>query len=132
MGLLRNRKNSKHQGEIGLARAIAWFANNGFVPLIPLSDNQDYDLAVDDGNRLYKVQVRTTYHQKPSGVYQAHLRVMGGNRSGAGKVKYLDAGKIDYLYVLTDAGDEYVIPCHEINARASISLGEVYEKHRVS
>jgi hypothetical protein len=62
MSILRNQKNSRLQGNVGLANAIAWFANNGYRPAIPLTDSQDYDLIVDDGEKLYKVQVRTTYH----------------------------------------------------------------------
>ena len=132
MSVLRSQKNSRHQGNVGLATAIAWFANNGYLPLIPLTDSQDYDLVVDDGTRLYKVQIKTTYHLNGNGYYMANLRVMGGNRSGTGKVKHFDPRKVDLLFVLTEAGDQYVIPANEVMARSAISLGEAYQQYKVS
>lgn len=132
MGILRNRKNSRWQGDVGLATAIAWFAENHYRVSIPLTDSQDYDLVVDDGDRFYAVQVRTTYCQKPSGFYQANLRVMGGNRSGTGKTKHFDPQKVDLLFILTEAGEKYVIPSSELAARSSISLGAIYQKYKVS
>ncbi len=123
MGILRNRKNSKQQGDAGLTTAIAWFDGNGYRVSIPLTDSQDYDLVVDDGDRLYRVQVRTTYYQPYEAIYQVHLIVSGGNRSGTGKAKYFDPKKVEFLFVLTDTGDKFLIPCDEITTRKSINLG---------
>jgi hypothetical protein len=132
MGILRDRKNSRWQGDVGLAAAIAWFAENHYRVSIPLTDSQDYDLVVDDGDRLYKVQVRTTYRLEYESIYKVNLVVSGGNRSGTGKVKYFDPGCVDLLFVLTDAGDRFLIPCDEITTRKSINLGANYQKYRVS
>jgi len=38
-----------------------------------LTDSQDYDLIVDDGARLYKVQVKTIYHLAYENIYQVNL-----------------------------------------------------------
>jgi hypothetical protein len=132
MSVLRNQKNSKHQGNVGLGAAIAWFEENDFRISIPLTDSQDYDLIVDDGNRLYKVQVRTTYHLAYEKIYQVHLKVNGGNRSGVGKVKRLVETDVDLLFVLTETGEQFLIPCSEITARNHINLGDGYQKYKVS
>lgn len=53
------RANPRRQGEIGLGAAIAWFSRVGYLVSVPLCDNQPYDLVVDNGERLLKVQVKT-------------------------------------------------------------------------
>ncbi len=63
--LLRKQRNSKQQGDVGLAIAIAWFAKNGYRVSIPLTDSQDYDLVIEVETRFYSVQVRTTYYKNP-------------------------------------------------------------------
>lgn len=129
---LQETRNSKKQGDIGLVTAIWWFERNGCPVSIPLTDSQDYDLVADVDGKLSKVQVRTTYHKKPSGIYKADLRVRGGNRSGTGKVKHFDPVRVDYMFVVTNAGDMYLIPSNEIANIHSVTLGEKYEQYRVT
>lgn len=131
--LLRNHKNSKQQGDVGLALAIAWFADNGYRVSIPLTDSQDYDLVVEIDAHFYGVQVRTTYYKRaPNRGYTVNLRVMGGNRSGTGKVKYFNPDVVDYLFVVTDTREKYLIPSREITSKVSLTLCEKYEKYRVT
>lgn len=129
--LLSKQRNTKKQGDIGLALAIAWFEMNGYPTLIPLTDSQDYDLGVDTGYRLCKVQVRTTYYKKPSGMYAVNLVVSGGNRSGTGKVKLFDPQKIDFLFAVTDVGDKYFIPSAVIDCRRMLTLSGKYAQYKV-
>ena len=55
-----NVNNFKQQGNIGMAYAIAYYTKLGYVVSIPLTDSQDYDLIIDTGIKLLKVQVKTT------------------------------------------------------------------------
>lgn len=128
---LETRGNSRHQGDVGLAIAIAWFHKHGYLPAIPLTDSQDYDLIVDDDHNLYKVQVRTTYYKTPHGIYQVNLQVSGGNRSGTGKVKPFDPARVDYLFVVTNNEDLYLFPSADIKARRALNLGEKYVQYKV-
>ena len=128
---LRTQKNSKTQGNIGLATAILWFEQNGYSTYIPLTDSQEDDLVVRINGKLCGVQVKTTYHQKPSGSYAVNLVVSGGNRSGTGKIKYFDPTMVDYLFVVTDANDKYLIPATHVLAKKALVLGEKCEPYRV-
>jgi ribosomal 30S subunit maturation factor RimM len=58
--------------------------------------------------------------------------VNGGNRSGIGKVKRLIETDVDLLFVLTEAGEQFLIPCNEITARKCINLGVNYQQYKVS
>jgi hypothetical protein len=131
MLLLQKQKNSKTQGDVGLAIAIAWFAQNGYHISIPLTDSHDYDLVVEVNGRFSGVQVRTTYHRNPQGNYRVNLRVLGGNRSGTGKVKLFDPKKVDYLFVVTDSGEKYLFPTSVINNRNSLTMYGKYAAYKV-
>jgi hypothetical protein len=75
------RDNPRKQGDIGVGAAIAWFMANGYCVLMPLSESQPYDLVVDDGERLQRVQVKTTTAKSPYGRYVVSLQTAGGNQS---------------------------------------------------
>ena len=57
--------NSKDQGGETEARIISQFVANGYSVSIPFGDNDKYDLPVDDGTRLYRVQCKTAWQNKP-------------------------------------------------------------------
>lgn len=132
-GFLRGQRNSKKQGDVGLGVAIGWFSSKGYSVSVPLTDSQDYDLVVEMNGKFCAVQVKTTFHTTEYGVYQANLRVFGGNRSGTGKIKYFNTtSTIDYIFVLTERGDMYLIPSSDVTSKATINLGEAMEAYRVS
>jgi hypothetical protein len=126
--LFDNAINSKKQGDIGMCYAMAYYAKLGWTVSVPVTDSQDYDLVVDNGTRLFKVQVKTTKSISPSGNYWVSLRTIGGNRSGTGKCKDFSENSSDLLFALTD----YSIPKSEISAVSSVALGERYLPYRVT
>lgn len=130
--LFDNAANSKKQGDIGMCYAIAYYSKLGYTVSIPVTDSQDYDIIVDTGNNLLKVQVKTTSCKSPHGIYQVALRTCGGNRSGSGKCKLFTDNSSDLLFVLTESGECYSIPTSEITTTTSINLGEKYLAYKVT
>jgi hypothetical protein len=104
---------------------------HGYEIFMPLGDYPDSDLVVRMDARLCAIQVRTTYYKNPAGNYIVHLRVNGGNRSGAGKTKYFDPSRVDYLFAFAEDESMYLIPSYAIEARSALSLCGKYEKYRV-
>lgn len=130
--LLREQKNSKHQGDVGLAIAIGWFVANHYRVAIPLTDSQDYDLVIETEGKFYSVQVKTTYFKVPeTGNYHLSLKVSGGNRSGTGKIKTFDPSRVDFIFGVTEMGDKYLIPSSAISARHAISLCDKWAQYKV-
>lgn len=120
-------KNTKKQGDAGLGKAICWFVSNGYNVSIPLTDSQDYDLVVENGSSLSKVQVKyTTYQDR--GHYQANLSVKGGNRTSRGRIKVFDKSLVDYVFVITGEGTEYFIPTKDIDVHYHLILHTKYDK----
>jgi hypothetical protein len=125
------RANPREQGLIGLTDAIAWFGAQGWSVCLPLIDSQPYDLVVDDGAKLLRVQVKTTTAKTPYGLYVVGLATNGGNQSFH-TTKRFDAGASDLLYVLTDDRSRYLIPTKAITAKTSLNLGAKVARYRLS
>jgi len=127
---LRMKFNTnKEKGIAGLSFAIAYFSTNGYTVSIPLNDGQKYDLVVDDGEGLLKVQVKATGTISKYGSYVVSLRSCGGtNGSVYGRVIDDD---IDILFVVCGNKDFYLIPKRNIKNVNSIYLGKDYQRFKV-
>ena len=56
-------KKPKVTGEISEINVLARLVTLGFVCSKPFGDNAPYDLIVDTGHKLVKLQVKTTWHR---------------------------------------------------------------------
>lgn len=124
------RANPREQGLIGLTDAIAWFGANGYGVLLPLIDAQPYDLVVESGAGLERVQVKTTTARSPYGVFVVSLVTSGGNQSFHTR-KPFDPTEVELLYVLTDEGVRYLIPTAVIRSRTALNLGARMARYRL-
>jgi hypothetical protein len=114
--------NPRRQGDIGEAAAIAWLTRVGFGVWVPLGHSSDADLIAQRGDRLLRVQVKTSTALR-KGRYEVSLATKGGNRSWSGRVKTIDAGRYEYLFVLVADGRQWFIPATEIAAKTMLLLG---------
>lgn len=129
--MLKDKSNSRKQGDVGLGSAIAWFTQEEYTVCVPLTDNQDYDLVVEKDCGLKKVQVKTTFCKSKHGIYKVNLRVFGGNQSRQ-SIKKFDKTKVDFIYALTEEGQRYLIPTKSLDNINSISLGKLMNEYKVS
>ena len=111
---------NKDKGKTGLALAIGYYGSNGYTISLPLNDTQDYDLIVDDGKKLQKVQVKFTDSINCYGSYQVSVRSCGGTDGGIYK-RVIDTD-IDILFVICSNGQMFEIPKQDITQRNTISL----------
>jgi hypothetical protein len=125
----RAHGNTRHQGDAGLGIAIAYFSRIGAKVGIPLTDSQPYDLMVDDGHQLTRVQVRTTTVREGRS-YVVGLKTVGGNKTQT-ITKVFDPRAYEWLFVVCGDATAYLIPTTAITARYSIFLGRKYECFRL-
>ncbi len=118
------------KGNAGLGAAIAFFTARGNTVSVPLTDSQEYDLIVDEGGSLAKVQVKITTRQR-KGAFEVWLRGNGGGcRSNNYTMKPFDWQEIDYVFVLCGDGSQWLIPADElVNNQASVSVGGGRREH---
>ena len=99
----------------------------GYDVSIPLTESAAYDLVVDDGRELVRVQCKFTNDPR----LQVDLRRIHSNSNGY-VVKLTAADSYDWLFVLDGANAEYLIKdClvgrRSVNLRPSDKLGAVAE-----
>ncbi|MEE0865362.1 MAG: group I intron-associated PD-(D/E)XK endonuclease [Clostridia bacterium] len=120
---------NKEKGNSGLGMAIAYFSTNNYTVSIPLNDTQDYDLVIEKNNILKTVQVKATGCKRKNGVYQVALKSCGGTKGKTYKT-IIDTN-IDYIFILTENKEIYLISKEEIKNRTTLNLCNKYEKYRV-
>ena len=91
--------------------ALAW--GMGFGVLKPYGDSAQYDVAVEWGGRILRVQVKSTIYCRRGGEYS--LNVMG-----PGRKKYA-AGTVDFFAVwVIPMGEWYIIPYEAMGERLTL------------
>jgi hypothetical protein len=95
-------RQTQRKGDIAVAQAIATFTRMGYDVAVPLTESAPYDLVVDTGDVVKRVQVRFTSSQ------QVDLRRIHSNSSGY-VVKRARSGAYDWLYVLKSTGEEFLL-----------------------
>src|SRR5579864_2759303 len=100
--LVRGVLSSKAKGEIGELAFLHKAASLGFGVTMTYGDNERYDFILDSGERLWRVQVKSTYC-----LYRRGYRTVGYR----GKRKAYTAKEIDFLVVyIASRNIWYVIP----------------------
>ena len=125
-----NNMNTVTQGSVGLANAISFYTLKGYIVSLPLIDNQDYDLLVDKGDGIEKVQVKTT-KRKVGKYYKVQIKTVRPNRN-SNNIKRFDNKSVDLLFVLTENMESYSIPCEEIRVGCELTLDGRYDPYKFS
>lgn len=122
--------SNKDKGRTGLAMAIGYYGSNGYTVSVPLNDTQDYDLIVDDGACLSKVQVKATSQRTKDGHTVVTVASSGGR--GNGKVyKTVKDSDADVMFVVTELAEMYEVPVVDITGRKCFCLGPDRQGYRV-
>ena len=115
----------RQQGDIGECSALEWLASRGWLVSIPFGHSPDYDLVADTGDRLLRVQVKTStcfYKNR----FSVSICTRGGNQSWSGMVKRFSAARCDYLFVLVADGRRWFIPASEVGGSGLLLGGPKY------
>lgn len=126
--MFNNCTNTKQQGDVGVAQAIAYYTTKGYIVSTPLTDNSPYDLVVDKGCTPFRVQIKTSSNIKPSGSYEVQLQTSGGNQSWNGLKKKINSDRVDLVFILLSNGKMYEFPINHLSGRSTVTLGEKYSE----
>jgi Holliday junction resolvase-like predicted endonuclease len=114
--------NPRYQGDLGELSAMEWLAEQGARVLIPVFHSPDYDVVADFGERLVRVQVKTTTYAR-DGRWCVAICTRGGNQSWSGITKPFASSRCDALFVLAGDGRRWYIPSDAIAAANGLLLG---------
>lgn len=119
--------NRRQQGDLGEVSAIEWLTRSGALVTIPFGHSPDFDLVAQFGDRLRRIQVKTSAQElrTPNGHrrFPVSLVTCGGNQSWNGVAKVFDPSKVDYLFALTSAGRRWFIPAIDLDGKRAVQLG---------
>jgi len=112
----------REQGDLGELSAMEWLASQGAHIYLPVGHSPDVDLIADFGDRLLRVEVKTsTCHRRER--WAVLISTRGGNQSWTGLVKYFDPARCDYLFVHVGDGRRWFIPTRRLESRSGLNLG---------
>lgn len=124
-------ENTRQQGAYGVALATAYFTSLGHSVSIPMSDCQRYDLIVDDGSVLSRVEVKTSANKSTEKSYCVQLATSGGNQSWSGVSKTISTEDCDLVFVATIDGRGFVFKASEVEGKTTITVGNSYRDKQV-
>lgn len=120
--------STKEKGDLAVAKAIAYFVEQGCEVLLPIGDKKKYDLVIDYEGQLLKVQCKYSSAKRRNGSFEVQLRVCGGN---SGRVIYrYEKTDFDFLFVHTEDKKSYLIPSNELT-NSTITVGKKRSKYEV-
>lgn len=104
------RRSTKKIGDISEAHVIAAFTKRGYKVLLPFGEDHRYDLVIDDGEKLSRVQVKTG--RLRGGVIKYNCSSSHAHRGGTNRPYF---GQIEYLAVYCPETERvYVLPEKEL------------------
>jgi len=107
----RPKRNTKVIGDLSELEAALALARSGYIVSKPLGDSHRYDLVIDDGERLSRVQVKTGRLRGGSirfNCYSSH-----SHRGGSASRSY--HGEVDFIAVYCpQTGKAYLTPEAEL------------------
>lgn len=106
-------RTTQRKGDIAVSQAIATFTKLGHDVSLPMTESAAYDLIVDVGGKLQRLQVRYT------SANEVDLRRVHSNSKGY-VVKKTKPQAYDWLYILKNTGEEYLITSCLIGRRSIV------------
>jgi hypothetical protein len=101
---------------------LSAYANAGFVVSIPFGNGASYDLVIDNGSRLFKVQVKTAWIRGGCVLYKSQRRQPGSTLT---RRRYKD-GEVDYFVAYCPANNSlYVVPAERHGVEGRLRLDPV-------
>lgn len=113
----RGRAQSKDRGDLAEMQFMAAAASRGFAVSKPYGDNEKYDLIVDVGRRMWRVQVKSS-----AAMHHRGYAVRASWRTSYRQISYKPS-QVDFMAVtIVGEGIWYVIPVRALAGRLTINL----------
>ncbi|HEV3471284.1 MAG TPA: group I intron-associated PD-(D/E)XK endonuclease [Pyrinomonadaceae bacterium] len=110
-------------GNISEALVMAAYANAGFWVSVPFGSGCAYDLVVDTGSRLFKVQVKTGWLRKGCLIFKGQRRVRDSRCNGMRRYR---EGEVDFFAAyFPPTGSIYVVPFGLVGTHGCLRLTPV-------
>ena len=123
--------DTKLKADIAESAVLTELLKREFRVLRPVGDRLPYDLALDLGNRVCRIQVKAAWFDRSKGLYAVDARRTKTNRRVMLRARY-ENGDFDFaILYLEDSRVFYVMPAAVFNSYSStVSLIEADKRQR--
>lgn len=108
--------NTKKTGDLSVAKFLVKFLENGIIVAEPWGDCDKYDLVIDIGNKLFRVQCKTGWLDNTRGIIRFNKRSIT-TQSGKHVCVPYESGDFDLYAIYYPETDDYLICGHDIGGR---------------
>lgn len=115
---------NKEQGDICESLAIFYYTSLGFIVSKPINHSSYYDLIIDDGKILKKVECKSSRFKANKKSYSVSLVTNGGNQSFNKIVKKIDSSKVDEIFIMDGDGHYYIFNSKVLHNRRKINVNK--------
>lgn len=98
---------------------------------VPTTEHCKYDLVIDRGGALLRVQVKTCVFINVSGAYEVQLRTNGANYTTKNNTTKISKEMCDVVFIVTGDGVAYEIPSEKLHERNTVSMTRGWLKFKV-
>jgi hypothetical protein len=131
-GTLTGMSEKTFQGDQGVLTAALHYSRTGHIVSTPITEHTKYDLVIDDGTSLSRVQVKSTvYKNRTSPHFETQLRTNGGNYTTKNRSTRIEEAQVDRVFILTGDGSCYDFPVAVLAGRSTVTLGPKYQQYLV-
>jgi hypothetical protein len=115
--------NTMHKGNSSEAVVLAAYTRAGFLVSIPFGSGGAYDLIVDTGARLLRVQIKTGWHSKGCLLYKGRRRIRDSRQNGMRRYRI---DEVDFFAVYDPQSDKiYAVPSTAMAVEGCLRLDPV-------
>lgn len=124
--------NSKAQGNVGVAMAVAYYTSQGLEVALPFGDNCRYDLLVERDRKFVRVQCKTSTCLR-DGKFQVNMKTHSSRKAdGTTKISYLSKDEIDEVFIWCADGSLYILPPEKFHGHGNFTTGPRNSKYKVN
>jgi len=123
--------DTKLTADVAEFAVITELLKRKFKVLQPVGDRLPYDLALDCGGRLVRVQVKSAWYDSTKDLYTVDVRRTKTNRRQMRRTRYTAEDFDVAILYLPEQGVFYIMPIHVfIRYRSGVSLVENQKRQR--
>ncbi len=113
--MLNKPKNTSKKGEITESIVLAKLVQLGYECLIPWGHDHRYDIAIDDGGKLVRIQCKTARYLEESGCLEFNAAITYARVGGKPHTRKGYKGEADYFGVYSpDIEKVYLVPVDDV------------------
>lgn len=123
--------DTKLKADVAESAVITELLRRGYRVLRPVGDRLPYDLGIDCGSRLLRIQVKSAWYETSKGLYTVDVRRTKTNRRRMVRARYT-AQDFDFAILYLQQREAfYIMPVEVfVKYRSGISLVETEKRQR--